>query len=692
MDENGYHSSSVQALDYSPAKHCLVTAGRDKTITWWHWHANSWRPRRTVQCGELVESAGFLQDGKYVFTAGSRGWLRIWDTESGREATKERPAKSETEGIVSAICIAQQALLLCTQVDHMITLYRTPAEDETFASLELDPYRRISGTHDDVLDLAYLLPDQSMMALATNSEHVRIISLSDKAPHAGTEQRACLFGEDVALLKGHEDMIVSLDVDFSGHWVATGAKDNTARLWRVKAEDNSYTPYCVFTGHAESLGAVALPKMETCDAAQKPFDHPPPFLLTGSKDQTVKKWEIPRQAAGEPGRKPRALFTRKAHEKDINALEVNASGSLFASASQDKTVKIWDVEAGEVQGILKGHRRGVWSVKFAPPNLAQLKGEQGSVSGKGAILTGSTDKTIKLWNLSDYTCTRTFEGHSNSVLRVAWLSVPGDETAARKRLRFVSTGADGLVKVWDANLGETECTLDNHEARIWALAVHPKTNMIVSAGEDSAITFWRDTTAETQAAASEAARKVMEQEQQLENYMHAGSYRDAIVLALQLNHPGRLLRLFTSVINTDTPEADSLCGIKAVDHVLANLSDDQIFLLLLRLRDWNTNARTAPVAQRILWTLAKSYPPTRLSNLAVEGARGQRSLKHVLDGLKAYTERHYKRMEELVDESYLMEHTLREMDFLAPPMLEYEYESAVATGGVTGDDAVMTDA
>ena len=312
------------------------------------------------------------------------------------------------------------------------------------------------------------------------------------------------------------------------------------------------------------------------------------------------------------------------------------------------TKRSWDVEKLEVQGILKGHRRGVWTVKFAPSNMPGIQGETGSVSGKGVILTGSGDKTIKLWNLSDYTCLRTFEGHSHNVIKVAWLKVPTEENASKKRILFASAGADSLVKVWDANLGETECTLDNHEDRLWALTVHPTTNTIVSGGSDSKVTFWRDTTSETQAAASDAALKLVEQEQQLQNYMYAGAYRDAIVLALQLNHPGRLLSIFTSVVTTNKPEEGSLTGIQAVDSVLSSLSDEQIFLLLLRLRDWNTNARTAPVAQKILWALVRLYPANKFSNLSVKGARGQKSLKEVLNALRVYTERHYKRTEELV--------------------------------------------
>ncbi|KUJ07671.1 WD40 repeat-like protein [Mollisia scopiformis] len=649
------HVSDVTSLDYSAEENALLTASRDKTIMWWD--ARTWKVRKVVPVLEEVEAAGFVKSGRFTYTGGVQGNIRVWQTEDGREITEPQTTKGEADAIVDSISLPGLPYILSIQADHTIILHSINPLDQLQGTISALPQiRRISGTHDEIIDLGYLLPDRSLLALATNSEEIRIVSLSQDGDDSD------YFGADVAQLKGHEDIIICLDIDWSGHWIATGAKDNTARLWRIDPANSTFTCYATFTGHAESLGAIALPHQKPSESSagfKSPLEHPPEYILTGSQDRTIKRWVVPTQPTG---KSPRAAYTRKAHDKDINAIDVSHNGQLFASASQDRTVKIWSLEEGEVQGVLRGHRRGVWSVKFAPKDTPSITGDSGPAAGKGVVLTGSGDKTIKLWSLSDFSCIRTFEGHSNSVLKVAWLDPPKPDERNKRHVQIASAGGDGLVKVWDANTGEDACTLDNHEDRVWALAVHPVTNMIVSGSGDSTVTFWKDTTSSTQAATTAAATQFVEQEQELQNYIHSRSYREAITLALQLNHPARLLSLFTSVVTVNPPEPGSLSGVKAVDEVLTSLSDQQIFALLLRIRDWNTNNRTAPVAQRILSVLVKSYPAARLANLKV-GGRGK-SLDEICGGLRAYSDRQYKRIEDLIDESYLMDYTLGAMDGL----------------------------
>lgn len=698
------HQTVVRSLTYSSVQHLLLSASRDQTLILWD--VLEFEICRVLATSEVIESAGLSPDGTFCYAGGENGLLRVWKTGTGREITQNKKSKVESDAIVAIIPNFSEEILLSIHQDQTFRIFsmrdlKTLDADATIESLPL--LRRISGNHDEIIDIACVGPDRSLLALATNTESIRVISVNNYGEQARSSKlkgKAALqyFGSDVALLAGHEDIIICLDVDWSGHWVATGAKDNTARLWRLDAANSSYICFAILQGHAESLGAIALPRTPSplhSTASSDPLNQPPAYVLTGSQDRTIKQWDTSKltyPSENLPHLHGRAVYTRVAHEKDINAIDVSPTSSIFASASQDRTIKIWSLEDGSVAGILRGHKRGVWSIRFSPATANPLNMEN---SSRGVLVSGSGDHTVKVWSLSTYTCLLTFEGHSNSVLKVLWLrrqsaNAEPDQQSTRDQSQnqpiIASASSDTLVKLWNPYAPPTSdhllATLDNHTDRVWALATPQNINSpparrdsksssqhisLISGGADARLTFWTDTTQQTLSAArAEAARRI-EQEQTLQNHIAAKNYREVIVLGLTLNHPARLLSLFQDLLNLPPRERDpgSIMGRRAVDEVLAHLSRPQLFLLLQRVRDWNTNARTAPVAQRLLHLVLKSYPARTFEDMARDRAvvgGGKEKMVQLLRALEVYTERQYRRMEELMDESWILDYTLREME------------------------------
>jgi U3 small nucleolar RNA-associated protein 13 len=106
-------------------------------------------------------------------------------------------------------------------------------------------------------------------------------------------------------------------------------------------------------------------------------------------------------------------------------------------------------------------------------------------------------------------------------------------------------------------------------------------------------------------------------EQDLQNYLLKKDYLNAILLAMSLDQPYRLLKLFDTVLN-ERPEGDtSITGSAAIDKILKDMNAEQVNKLLGYIRDWNTNAKRSRVAQTILnaiLTLHSSEELVELSN------------------------------------------------------------------------------
>lgn len=159
------------------------------------------------------------------------------------------------------------------------------------------------------------------------------------------------------------------------------------------------------------------------------------------------------------------------------------------------------------------------------------------------------------------------------------------------------------------------------------------------------------------------------------NYVSLRDYRNAVLLALAMQQPGRLLALFKSVrVGPEmegSNQSKSFTGSPAVDEVIRTMSAEDLITLIKFVRDWNSNAKTSEIAQGVLHAIVRLRAAEEIvdmfrSQAALTGEERSTDvsggLKETVDGLVPYTERHLARMERLIQESYVVDFLLEEMD------------------------------
>jgi WD40 repeat protein len=142
----------------------------------------------------------------------------------------------------------------------------------------------------------------------------------------------------------------------------------------------------------------------------------------------------------------------------VNGVAVTADGRRAVSASQESTLKVWDLESGSELWTLEGHSASVHGVAVTP-------------DGRRAV-SASADSTLKVWDLENGRELRTLEGHSSAVTGVA---VTPDGR------RAVSASGDKTVKVWDRRSGRVAATF-TCDAAVNCVAVGAQ---IIAAGDQA---------------------------------------------------------------------------------------------------------------------------------------------------------------------------------------------------------------
>jgi hypothetical protein len=139
---------------------------------------------------------------------------------------------------------------------------------------------------------------------------------------------------------------------------------------------------------------------------------------------------------------------------------------VLASASWDKTVKLWDARTGAELRTLRGHMDGVTSVAFA---------------AHGQVLASGSWDGVKLWDARTGAELRTLRGHTIGVTSVAF-TADGQVLA--------SASGDETVKLWDAPTGQELRTLRGHTQWVTSVAFAADGQVLASASYDDTVKLW----------------------------------------------------------------------------------------------------------------------------------------------------------------------------------------------------------
>lgn len=226
------------------------------------------------------------------------------------------------------------------------------------------------------------------------------------------------------------------------NWVVVGSDDMLVRVFNYNTLEKVHT----FEAHTDYIRSIAVHPTQS-------------FILTSSDDMSIKLWDWDKKWA------QTQVF--EGHTHYVMCVVFNPKDTnTFASASLDRTIKVWQIGAAAPNFTLDGHEKGVNVVDY-------FNGGE-----RPYLISGGDDRLVKIWDYQNKTCVQTLDGHTQNVCAVLF----------HPELPIILTGSeDGTVRIWHANTYRQENTLNYGLERVWSMASKPGSNNIAIGYDEGTI-------------------------------------------------------------------------------------------------------------------------------------------------------------------------------------------------------------